>query len=91
VDPVNVNAGQPGYTVNDWDFSYAAVNLNLVYRWEYRPGSTFYLVWTQSRNTYEDRYNMGNAHFSPDIGGGQAFHNEPENRVLAKVTYWIAI
>ena len=90
-DPVIVNAGQPGYTVNDWDFSYAAVNLNLVYRWEYRPGSTFYLVWTQSRNTYEDRYNMGNAHFSPDIGGGQAFHNEPENRVLAKVTYWIAI
>jgi hypothetical protein len=91
VDPVNVNAGQPGYTVNDWDFSYAAVNLNVVYRWEYRPGSTFYLVWTQSRQTYEDRYTMGNAHFSPDIGGGQAFRNEPENRVLAKITYWIAI
>jgi len=28
---------------------------------------------------------------SERFGGGQAFHNEPENRVLAKVTYWIAI
>jgi hypothetical protein len=77
--------------VNDWDFSYAALNLNVVYRWEYRPGSTFYLVWTQSRAHSEDRYTMGDSNFSPDIGGGQVFRNEPENRVLAKVTYWIAI
>jgi hypothetical protein len=34
---------------------------------------------------------MGDTNFSPDIGGGQVFRNEPENRVLAKVTYWIAL
>jgi hypothetical protein len=91
VDPIVVEPSKPGYTVNDWDFSYAALNLNVVYRWEYRPGSTFYLVWTQSRAHSEDRYTMGDSNFSPDIGGGQVFRNEPENRVLAKVTYWIAI
>jgi len=29
--------------------------------------------------------------FNNKIGGGHLFGNEPENRILAKVTYWIAI
>jgi len=80
------------YEARDFDFSYAAVNFNLVYRWEYRPGSTFYLVWTQSREEYDERqYMPSGSQFNNKIGGGHLFGNEPENRVLAKVTYWIAI
>ncbi len=26
----------------------------IVFRWEYRPGSLFYLVWTQNRADYAD-------------------------------------
>ena len=44
-----------GYDVTQEDFSYAAVNLNLVYRWEYRPGSTLFLVWTHARQNYDQR------------------------------------
>ena len=79
------------YEARDFDFSYAAVNFNVVYRWEYRPGSTFYLVWTQSREQYDERQYMPTGSFNNEIGGGHLFGNEPENRVLAKVTYWIAI
>jgi hypothetical protein len=80
------------YEARDFDFSYAAVNFNLVYRWEYRPGSTFYLVWTQSREEYDERqYMPSGSQFNNKIGGGHLFGNEPENRVLAKVTYWIAM
>ena len=81
----------PFYEARDFDFSYAAVNFNVVYRWEYRPGSTFYLVWTQSREQYDERQYMPQGSFNNEIGGGHLFGNEPENRVLAKVTYWIAI
>lgn len=31
------------------DFSYGSVRGNAVLRWEYRPGSTMFLVWTQQR------------------------------------------
>ena len=32
-----------------YDFAYNSFQTNTVLRWEYRPGSTLYLVWTQSR------------------------------------------
>ena len=84
---------QPGFAVEDFDFTYASVNLNVVYRWEYRPGSTFFLVWTQNRTGYDQRsYHNGLPEvFNNDIANGILFGNEPENTLLAKVTYWIAI
>ncbi len=85
---------EPGYNVRDFDFSFASVNVNMVYRWEYRPGSTFFLVWTQSRSRF-DRRDMhpstSPSGFENGLGSGELFQNEPENRILAKVTYWIAI
>ncbi len=83
---------QPGYEPQNFDFSYASVNINAVYRWEYRPGSTFYLVWTQGRAQEDTRMNASNpSSFNNNIGSGMLFRNEPENTILAKITYWIAI
>ncbi|MDX1745182.1 MAG: DUF5916 domain-containing protein, partial [Halobacteriales archaeon] len=39
------------FTVNDPDFNFRSLRGNLVYRWEYRPGSTLFLVWTQDRRS----------------------------------------
>ncbi|MBU1698729.1 MAG: carbohydrate binding family 9 domain-containing protein [Candidatus Eisenbacteria bacterium] len=83
---------EEGYDVNDFDFSYTAVNLNAVYRWEYRPGSTLFLVWTHSRSGYFERGESSNPHsFSNDLDAGNLFNNEPENVFLAKLTYWFAM
>jgi hypothetical protein len=84
---------EPGYVASNFDFSYAEVNINAVYRWEYRPGSAFYLVWTQGRNRYDERaYHSSDPNgFNNDIGNGDLFKNEPENTLLAKITYWFAI
>jgi hypothetical protein len=88
-----IHYDEPGYNPRDFDFSFAAVNTNVVYRWEYRPGSTFFLVWTQSRADYQERWfsASGPAQFRNSIGTGNLFRNEPENRFLAKVTYWLPI
>ncbi len=79
-----------GFDVQQSDFNTTSWNMNLVYRWEYRPGSALFLVWTQTRNTDASRSSMGDAfndHFEP----GSVLDNEPENVFLAKLTYWFSI
>ncbi len=81
-----------GFAVADYDFSYAAANLNAVFRWEYRPGSTLYLVWTHSRSTYDERgYHELGEGFDGGLEPGALFDNEAENVFLVKVSYWLPI
>jgi hypothetical protein len=65
------------------DFNEKTLNANLVFRWEYLPGSTFYLVWTQAR--YGD-----NGIYSRTFGDNfsDAFKLPMDNVILAKITYW---
>ncbi len=76
--------------ISDYDFRYASVNVNIVLRWEYRPGSTFYLVWKQGRSEYAERGWSG-SDFDTTLNTGDMFDTEPENTFLAKVTYWLPI
>jgi hypothetical protein len=81
-----------GFSVDDSDFRYGSVNLNVVYRWQYRPGSTLFLVWTQSRSSYDERaFHSKPGSFDGGIGTAPLFKNEPESVLLAKVTYWLPI
>lgn len=82
---------EPGADPRSYDFSFTAVNWNVVYRWEYRPGSTIFLVWTQGRSDFQDRADTAPGAFSNDIRAGSLFRTEPENKVLAKITYWFAV
>jgi len=76
-----------------YDFDFAALNINLVWRWEYRPGSTFFLVWTHGRDGYavrgqtaaDDRLWLGD--LAPDL----LWNQEPTNTVLAKFNYWFSL
>ncbi len=82
----------PAVNPKDFDFSFTAVNWNVVYRWEYRPGSAFFLVWTQSRSEFDERdFHPTPGSFKNDIRLSSLFRNEAENKVLAKLTYWFAI
>ena len=72
------NFGSP-----DLDFNEKTLNANIVLRWEYLPGSTFYLVWTQGRHGYSGRYEQK---FSQDVG--DVFLLPMDNVILAKFSYW---
>lgn len=85
-----------GFDVAASDFKYSSVNLNAVYRWEYRPGSTFYLVWTHARGSYAERGDWLAAGGDPsgfenDLDSESLFKNEPENTILLKISYWLPI
>ena len=71
------------FTPPNPDFNFKSLRGNAVLRWEYLPGSTMYLVWTQSR---EDVQNTGQFSFGPSMSrlGSAA----PTNIFMIKVTYW---
>ncbi|MFI5252020.1 MAG: DUF5916 domain-containing protein [Bacteroidota bacterium] len=64
------------------DFNDKTINANLVLRWEYMPGSTFYLVWTQARFG-----NIGSAVNYFGANFADAFRLPMDNVILAKVSY----
>ena len=73
------------FTFDNPSFNSRSLRGNAVYRWEYRPGSTLYVVWTQSRDD-EFRY-VGNLELDRDRTALFATH--PDNIFLVKVNYWL--
>ena len=59
---------------------------NMVVRWEYKPGSSIFLVWSQGRDQ-GDR-NLGN--FAPGRDYGDLFSARPDNTLLLKASYWFS-
>jgi hypothetical protein len=57
---------------------------NAVVRWEYRPGSTLYVVWTQQRA--DALPVVGSDNFSGNYGN--LFNLHPDNTFLVKMSYW---
>ncbi|HEU4568947.1 MAG TPA: DUF5916 domain-containing protein [Gemmatimonadales bacterium] len=66
-------------------FNVKAFNLNAVFRWEYRPGSTLFLVWSQGRGQSDPT--EGRQNFRGDLDN--LFRTRAEDRFLVKVSYWI--
>ena len=67
------------------DFNEKSFNSSVVARWEYRPGSTLFVVWTQGRNQ-SDR-DAGT--FSATRDYGNLFAARPDNVFLVKAAYWL--
>jgi hypothetical protein len=71
-------------TIGNPDFNYLSLRGNAVLRWEYLPGSTVYLVWTQSR---EDFGSTGDFYLGRSMD--HLFNVKPDNIFMLKVTYWL--
>ncbi len=71
-------------TITNPDFNYISLRGNAVFRWEYLPGSTLYLVWTQSR---EDVDPNGDFRFGRSLNS--LFRIKPDNIFMLKLTYWL--
>lgn len=83
------SAGHPtdSITIANPNFRTRSFQMNAVVRWEYRPGSTLFLVWTQSRarGFSDPSFNAGR-----DFGS-QLFADRPTNVLLIKVNYWMSL
>lgn len=82
VDPDGAG-GENEFTVRPLDFNVSSLQGNAVFRWEYSPGSTFFLVWQQQRSGFRPN---GEFNFGNDFRG--LFDPEPTNVFLVKFSYW---
>ena len=84
VDPDGDFNAAPTFTFDDPDFSLRSLRLNAVFRWELKPGSTLYGVWTRQQ---EDKTNPGPFALGRDA---RAMFGAPGDDVfLVKIAYWI--
>ncbi|HTY38523.1 MAG TPA: DUF5916 domain-containing protein [Bacteroidota bacterium] len=74
----------PAFSISDPDFNFKSVRANVVFRWEYLPGSTLYFVWT---NEKMDNENRGDFSFDRDVR--RLMRMTPDNVYSLKLTYWI--
>jgi hypothetical protein len=81
VDPDGDGPAEP-FSFSDPDFSLKSLRGTAVLRWEYRPGSMLYLVWTQRR---EDHSRPGE--FDPGRDFQDLFSAPGENIFQLKFTY----
>jgi hypothetical protein len=75
---------QPTLYTGNPDFNYRSFRTTNVLRWEYKPGSTLFVVWQQGREASIDR---GNFSFNRDFGA--VFDAPARNVFLVKFAYWI--
>jgi hypothetical protein len=69
---------------NPGGFNFKQFRSNTVLRWEYKPGSTIYLVWTQGRQDFEPGFGVRS--FGEDFR--ELFRSHPDNTFLIKVSHW---
>jgi len=75
--------GDPG----SYDFNFKQFRSNFVMRWEYRPGSTLFLVWGQGRE--QGNQDLGNFRGFRDYQN--LFSAHPANTFLIKASYWFSL
>jgi hypothetical protein len=69
----------PGFTVRQ-------LRSNLVLRWEYRPGSALFVVWSQGREGFD---RDGSFRFGDEVDA--LWRAEATNMLLIKVSYWFGL
>jgi hypothetical protein len=75
----------PSVTDNPGGFNFKAFASNVVFRWEYKPASTLFLVWNQGRQGFLGA--EGTNAFQGDVRDLFGLH--PANTFLVKMSYWL--
>ena len=83
IDPDGAGPAAP-FTVDNPDFNFRSLRGTGVLRWEWRPGSTAYFVWTQTRSGTAP---LGDLEFSRDQSA--LFAAPADNIFVLKISYWL--
>ena len=78
--------GNTDYSFSNPNFNFRQFRSNLVVRWEYLPGSTLFLVWSQGRTSSASD---GSFAYGQDMK--QLFGVQPNNVFLIKFSYWFSL
>lgn len=76
--------GETDYSFSDRDFNVRSLVGNAVLRWEYRPGSTLFLVWQRQQ---VGRTGVGDFDLDRDLGG--LWGVPADDTFIVKLNYWV--
>ena len=82
---LNRNGGELT-SFDDPDFSARQFSSSAVLRWEYRPGSTLFVAWSQARDAGDP---VSPFQLRRDVS--RLFGERPTNALLVKVSYWMGL
>ena len=82
----DVTQGSSTFNIRNVDFNTLSFRSNLVLRWEWRPGSTLYLVWQQDRS---ERDPVGIRATAGDLF--DSFTAPGKNFFAVKASFWFAL
>jgi hypothetical protein len=82
---LQVLEGDASFTLRNRDFNVRSFRSNLVLRWEWRPGSTFFLVWQQDRAA--DTLGGGRASLADMFG---SLDTRGDHFFAVKASLWVA-
>jgi hypothetical protein len=71
------------------DFHRRSLKSNLVLRWEFSPGSTLFVVWSQSRSADLADPMREELEFRPLNRLGSSFSDDGDHVFLTKISYWM--
>jgi hypothetical protein len=78
--------GAGDFRFDDPSFTFRQLRSNLVLRWEYRPGSTIFVVWGQGRTGFDAD---GSFRLGDDLG--ELWRAEGTHTLLIKASYWLGL
>ena len=81
-----VTYGADTFPITNRDFNTTSFQSNVVLRWEWRPGSTIYLVWQQNRDESEP---VGRRAGLDDLFGSVGVPGS--NILLMKASFWLPV
>jgi len=77
--------GRESFAIDDPDFNIGELRSTLVLRWEYRPGSTVFAIWSHGQeNERDSRFSLGS-----DLG--DLTRAASEDIIMVKANYWVGL
>lgn len=74
------------FEIDDDDFNYLSFRLSAVLRWEWRPGSTVFLVWQENRESESENASL--------VGGRdlrESLRGPGNDTITLKISYWLPL
>ncbi|MFN4111571.1 MAG: DUF5916 domain-containing protein, partial [Ignavibacteria bacterium] len=85
IDP-DGNGSVEKFIISNPDFNFKSLRANVVLRWEFLPGSSFYFAWTHEQTNSD---NPGRLSFGRDLKN--LLRSNSNDIFLIKLTYWIDV
>ena len=79
------------FTIENNNFNYQALQANMIFRWEFKPGSQLFFIWQLNQDNYLEAEHSASSRFSLFNDFGTLFQSELQHTFLVKLNYRLVL